>query len=598
MRRRTSDRLFIGQFINIPFNGLRFLTAAALLLIAAQRSSLAGNATWSSNPANGDWNTAANWMPQTVPNATTDVATFGTSNLTNVSSANTNNFLDSAIFNSGAPSYTITLNISALFLYGAGIVNNSGALQSFLIPEVDGRFGAVAFFESATAGDMVSYSSAGGYFPFHDFSSAGSARFDLSSDSLQGSMDFWDSSTAGDATINASDFSAITFLDSSTGGNAILNLNNAAFTIFAGSNDPEHMTVNCIGGNQSLGSAIFIEGSSTAGEGTFTTVGGSAVGEKGGYIELDSAATGANATFVIGGGLGAGLEPGILVVIGAATAANANITANGGVNGSAGGLVIFAEKSKGGKASITLNDNSELNISDHDAPGVTIGSLSGKGSVSLGANKLTIGSNNQSTTFSGVIQGTGGLTKSGTGTLTLTGSNTYTGNTAVAAGVLGIGNRRGSGTGTGSVNVQAGTLAGKGIIAGATTIGTGSGSGAFLAPSVGTKKLATLAIQNLLTFNSDSTYTWMLSTKNAAADQVVANGVTIQSGAQFDLNAVGNKRLQRGQVFTVISNTSAAPFTGGFANLGEGAIIAAGRNNLQASYTGGDGNDLTLTVVR
>jgi autotransporter-associated beta strand protein len=292
------------------------------------------------------------------------------------------------------------------------------------------------------------------------------------------------------------------------------------------------------------------------------------------------------------------LEPGTLVVIDTATAGNANITANGGVDGSAGGLVIFADKSKGGKAIITLNGNSELDISTHNAPGVTIGSLAGQGSVLLGPNTLTIGSNNQSTTFAGVIQDNGSLTKTGTGTLTLTGANTYTGLTTVNAGVLKVANRSGSATGTGAVTVNSGTLGGKGSITGPTTIGTGTGAGAFLAPSVGSSKPATLHLQGLLTFNSDSSYAWTLSTKHAAADQVVANGVTIQSGAQFDLTAVGNKKLQRGQVFTVISNTSASPFNSAFANLGEGAIITAGRNKLQASYSGGDGNDLTLTVVR
>jgi hypothetical protein len=52
-----------------------------------------------------------------------------------------------------------------------------------------------------------------------------------------------------------------------------------------------------------------------------------------------------------------------------------------------------------------------------------------------------------------------------------------------------------------------------------------------------------------------------------------------------------------GTEFTVISNTGSAPIAGTFSDLADGAIIAIGGNNLQASYSGGDGNDLTLTVV-
>jgi len=37
--------------------------------------------------------------------------------------------------------------------------------------------------------------------------------------------------------------------------------------------------------------------------------------------------------------------------------------------------------------------------------------------------------------------------------------------------------------------------------------------------------------------------------------------------------------------------------SGTFANLADGAIITVGSDNFQASYSGGDGNDLTLTVV-
>jgi hypothetical protein len=48
------------------------------------------SAQWDLDPASGDWNTAANWTPMTVPNGPADIATFGLSNTTNVSiSANT-----------------------------------------------------------------------------------------------------------------------------------------------------------------------------------------------------------------------------------------------------------------------------------------------------------------------------------------------------------------------------------------------------------------------------------------------------------------------------------------------------------------------------
>ncbi|MBO9707303.1 MAG: autotransporter-associated beta strand repeat-containing protein [Caulobacter sp.] len=71
--------------------------------------------------------------------------------------------------------------------------------------------------------------------------------------------------------------------------------------------------------------------------------------------------------------------------------------------------------------------------------GVTVGSLTGSGRVSLGANTLLLGGDNRSTTFSGVIDGSGGLTKTGAGVLTLTGSNTYSGLTRVSGGTLRLG---------------------------------------------------------------------------------------------------------------------------------------------------------------
>jgi autotransporter-associated beta strand protein len=192
--------------------------------------------------------------------------------------------------------------------------------------------------------------------------------------------------------------------------------------------------------------------------------------------------------------------------------------------------------------------------------------------------------------------GPGTLTKIGTGALTLSGANTYSGVTTVTDGSLVVNNRTGSGTGAGALNVNAGTLGGKGIISDSTTIGTGTGSGAFLAPSVASRQPTILTLNNILTFKGDGNYSYKLNTRNAQADQVIANGVTIESGAQVDFNAVDNKRLTVGTIFIVINNTLANPISGTFANLADNSIFTVGRNNYQVSYEGGDGNDLTLTV--
>ena len=78
---------------------------------------------------------------------------------------------------------------------------------------------------------------------------------------------------------------------------------------------------------------------------------------------------------------------------------------------------------------------------------------------------------------------------------------------------------------------------------------------------------------------------------------MIANGVTIDSAAQFNFVATGNKALNLSKVFVAISNTAATPIRGTFANLPDGSSFTVGPNTFQVSYSGGDGNDLTLTVV-
>jgi fibronectin-binding autotransporter adhesin len=115
---------------------------------------------------------------------------------------------------------------------------------------------------------------------------------------------------------------------------------------------------------------------------------------------------------------------------------------------------------------------------------VTIGSLSGSGTVNLGSNNLNLA--NASTSFSGAIAGTGGLTVSG-GTQTLSGSSSYTGGTMINAGTLQIGDGIVNGSITGNV-VDNGTLAFDQLNA-ATFSGIISGSGGVTQLGTGTAAL-------------------------------------------------------------------------------------------------------------
>jgi autotransporter-associated beta strand protein len=61
--------------------------------------------------------------------------------------------------------------------------------------------------------------------------------------------------------------------------------------------------------------------------------------------------------------------------------------------------------------------------------------IAGAGNLSLSTYNLTTNASSD-TTFSGVISGSGNLTKTGTGTLTLAGNNTYTGTTSIQSGLV------------------------------------------------------------------------------------------------------------------------------------------------------------------
>jgi len=564
LSRRSFRRNRIQSFLRLRVWVLLPSVAAMLTLgLATASSSFAGNATWLASPANTDWNSAANWTAGGPPNGSTNAATFATSNIKRpVISATTE--VNGIVFNPGASAFTITSPFFSFTISGVGITNNSGISQNFVSgPTV------INFLNNATAGSLTHFTNTGDI-TFGDSATAGNASF-----TNNAALKFGATSTAGNATV--ANNVEVLFQGSSTAGDATF--------------------------DNEFGIVIFMD-TSTAGNATFTNGGGTVSGTGGGFTVFQAGSTAGNATVISNGATVSDAFKGQNLFEG--DAGNATLIANGGSNGGEGGFIQYRLGSTGGTARVEVFGNGTLDISQHNAPGVTTGSIEGSGLVFLGGVNLTVGTNNLSTTFSGVMQdggfsgGTGGsLTKTGTGKLTLSGANTYTGVTIVNAGTLLVSNTTGSATGPGAVKVNAGTLGGSGTITGAVTIGTGSGAGAFLAPAGGTRKQATLTSQSALTFNGDATYTYTFKAKGNKnrTDKMVALGVTIKAGATFVSQGTVQGALQAGLVLTVISNTSATPISGTFSNLADGAILTANGNNFQASYEGGDGNDLTLTVV-
>jgi len=597
------------------------LLPAVVLTLTAQTTQ-AGSATWKVTPFNVDWNTAANWQLMTVPNGPDDIATFHFSKITTISIAHSLNPLDNDLTQvngivfepgiDGASAYTITLGHPfELSIGSGGIVNTSGLTQTFVTEAaVSGELpGEVTFNQGATTGDLTTFINksppvrlpGGARKGFH-----GGTVFNFGSDAGNGTF----INTTGGATI---------FGFGSSAGNGTFINSKGGSTIFEvrGGATAAHGSFTNKGGEVSgaVGGTVTFEGTSTAGNANFTVDGGMVNGASGGFVgffegncHTCTPPTAGNATFTINGGAVSGANGGLLSFRHLSTAGTATLIANGSASAGEGGTILFADRSTGGTARVEVFGTGALDISARTVTsqkkGVTVGSLEGSGVVFLGSRDLTVGSNNLNTVFSGVMQdggiggGTGGgLIKIGTGTLTLTGANTYTGGTIVSEGALLVNNASGSGTGSALVQVNAGTLGGAGTLDGPAMIGTGTGSGAVLSPGATTNHVGTLTIQQKLTFNSDATYECDLNSSTAIADKVAAHRVTINAGAQFSFADVGAGTLPIGTIFTVIENDTPGKIVGTFANLADGSTFTSNGNSYQANYEGGDGNDLTLTVV-
>jgi len=326
-------------------------------------------------------------------------------------------------------------------------------------------------------------------------------------------------------------------------------------------------------------------------------------------------------TFTFGGaisGTGAFQQNGTGTTI--LTAAN---TYSGATTVNAGTLQAGATNVFASSSAFTVANGATLGLSNFNQ---TIGSLAGAGAVTLGSATLTTGNDNTSTTFSGVISGSGSLTKIGSGVLTLSGANTYSGGTTLAGGTLSLANSQALGSGalttTGSVVDYANgvTIANAIVINSNTTqlqVTTGSatqageiselngprplekiGAGALILTAANTYTGPTTISAGALVVNgaiANSAVTVnagaMLTGAGTVGATTILNGGSFAPGAPGTpgtMTVQGNLAFQSGALYVVQVNPSSASLANvsGTATLAGtvGALFASG-NYVARTYT-------------
>jgi MYXO-CTERM domain-containing protein len=175
-------------------------------------------------------------------------------------------------------------------------------------------------------------------------------------------------------------------------------------------------------------------------------------------------------------------------------------------------------------AAVTVNSGT-FSVGGSDA----IGAISGSGgTINIASGTLTTSFDAATSTYSGAVTGTGGLTKSGTGTLTLAGNNTKSGTNTVSAGTLVV-----NGQLAGSTTVQSGaTLAGGGSV-GATTVG----NGATISPG---NSPGTLSLTNGFTLGGGGNYNWQIYNATGTAGATNGWDLIAVTGGDWDISGLSS----------------------------------------------------------
>ena len=350
-------------------------------------------------------------------------------------------------------------------------------------------------------------------------------------------------------------------------------------TAFIGGVTAANATIVNLGGtgNGNGGTTTFMLDAS-AGNASITNVAGIGFGD--GYTRFSDNSTAASATIVAQGSTAATAGSGrgaYVLFTDTSTAGSATLVAEGAssnVAGNAGGILQFVDMATAGSARVVLQESGvggragTMDISGSARTDMSVGSIEGGGTLSLGSKLLYVGANAQDATFSGSIRdggsfgGTGGgLWIYGAGSLTLTGANTYTGVTHVGSSVGGpsgkliVANTTGSATGSGAVIVeQSGTLSGSGFIDGPVILR----AGATIAPG----DPVTLTLRDSLTWDGGGTIRLVLGADDAGSDHVHVGSLIRGADGEylFDLVDWG---IVAGQEYDLLSFDSLVGFSAG-----------------------------------
>ena len=210
------------------------------------------------------------------------------------------------------------------------------------------------------------------------------------------------------------------------------------------------------------------------------------------------------------------------------TTFSGTMTGTGGLTKTGGGTFTLSGSTSYGGATTISNGTLQAGASNAFSPSSafnvasvgtlafnnfsqTIGSLAGSGGVSLGTGTLTTGGDNSSTTYSGNISGTGGLTKNGTGNFNLSGINGYSGPTTINGGTLSV---------NGSIASSSTTVNAGGALGGTGIVGSVFVNGGTLAPG---NSIGTITVQGNLIFNTAATYLVQVSPSGADRANVIGS---------------------------------------------------------------------------